>query len=310
MGASRGKAERARERCSLPQAARAHCIPRCARGIRIKDSYVATANFIGVYSSMSARRRQGGAPRKNYWFVWEDQQGRHIVQMLDAAYNPIGAPERISDHEFSQLYRLESSIFVTPISKLEIPDAPPDETAGAPDRQPVSLDIPEELVEPAGRGGARQMEEAAILDRSLRDEFATAMSRLQRGEKAAAVNALERLANRREGIVPAHKHMFTDFAVNLRKSRLPAVAFKFYERALELSPEDSNAYFNMARIMFDLGDYAGTEKHLQQALNLDVEFAAARRFLEYLEQSRPGKNKKRGTGKKDDAGKSLSLTLK
>lgn len=237
---------------------------------------MATANYIGVYSSMSiARRQSGGTSRKRYWFVWEDLIGGYIVQLLDAAYKPVDEPQPISAKEFFQSYKLEESIFVTPLTKLEIADR-----LG---KAPVSLDAPEDLATRDNKSETRRrMEEAAALDHSLRNEFDTALTRLQRGEKALAVNAFERLANLREGIVPAHKHAFTDFAVSLRKNRLPAVAFKFYQRALELSPEDSNAYFNMARIMFDLGDYDGTKKHLVQALYLDADFVEARKFLDYL----------------------------
>jgi len=237
---------------------------------------VATANYIGVYSSIpNARRQGGGTPRKRYWYVWEDPLGGYIVQLLDAAYKPIDEPQPVSAKEFFQDFKLEGNIFVTPLTKLEIADR-----LG---KEPVSLDTPEEQAKRDSKSETRRrLEEVAALDRSLRDEFGTALSRLQRGEKTLAVNALERLANLREGVVPAHKHAFTDFAINLRKSRLPAVAFKFYQRALELSPEDSNAYFNMARIMFDLGDYDGTQKHLEQALHLDVDFVEARKFLDYL----------------------------
>ena len=267
-------------------------------GMPPKDTYVATANFIGVYSTSSTQRRQGGnTPRKRFWFAWDDLSGGNIVQLLDAAYKPVGEPQPVNGQEFSQRYRLEASIYVTPLSKLEIAD-----------KADVRPDGPEGGAGPGET--ARKMEAAASLDRDLRGEFATALLRLQRGDKASAINTFERLAARREGIVPAHKHMFTDFAVDLRKSRLPAVAFKFYQRALELSPEDSNAYFNMARIMFDLGDYDGTEKHLQQALNLDVDFAAARDFLEFLTRHRTGRAKNKIARKPAGADAPLSLILK
>lgn len=239
---------------------------------------MAIANYIGVYTDVPAGRRPGGgAPRKRYWFVWDNLSGGYIVQLLNAAYQPVGEPQNISKAEFVLRFSEEDTLFVTPLTKLEVPDPEPDK------KRSVSATLRDGLQrEPIDE----RLVEAARLDKVLRDEFAIALAKLKRGDKASAVNALERLANRREGIIPAHKHTFTDFAVDLRKSRLPAVAFKFYQRALELSPEDSNAYFNMARIMFDLGDYEGTEKHLQQALNLDVEFDYARRFLEYLTRFR------------------------
>jgi hypothetical protein len=40
--------------------------------------------------------------------------------------------------------------------------------------------------------------------------------------------------------------------------------------------------------MFELGDYDGTEKHLQQALYLDFDFVEAHRFLDYLARQRNG----------------------
>lgn len=247
-----------------------------------------TANYIGVYSSVPDGRRQSGtASRKHYWFAWDDLLGGYFVQSLDAAYKPLGTPLPIDAEEFSKNFKLEDNIFVTPIAKLEIADRP--------GKTPVRLDIPEELAKQDNKSEVYQRQvEAVALDQRLRNDFATALARLQRGEKAPAINVFERLASRREGIVPAHKHTFTDFAVSLRKSRLPAVAFKFYQRALELSPEDSNAYFNMARIMFDLGDYNGTERHLQQALNLDVDFVEAQQFLDYLAKQQVTKSYKSG----------------
>jgi tetratricopeptide (TPR) repeat protein len=242
---------------------------------------VATAKYLGVYSSLSTtlQQKSGTAARKICWFAWDDLAGGYIVQKLNAAYKPIDEPSPVSAREFSQCFKLEQSVYVTPLTRLEVADRP--------EKQSVSLDLPDEIAGPGGRVESRERQEAALLlDHSMRDEFAMGLTRLQSGQRAAAVSVFERLANRREGIRPAHKHTFTDFAVNLRKSRLPAVAFKFYQRALELAPGDSNAYFNMARIMFDLGDYDGTEKHLQQALNLDIEFVEARQFLEFLTRHR------------------------
>jgi len=248
---------------------------------------VATASYIGVYSSLTGARRLGGGPRKRYWFVWDDLFGGYIIQPLDAAYKPTGDPFAISAEEFTQNFKIEENIFVTPLVKLEVADR-----SG---KTPVSQDIPKKPAKPESKREIRQRQEAAVaLDRSLREEFATAMNRLQRGEKTLAINAFEHLAKHRKGIVPAHKHTFTYFAVNLRKNHLPVMAFKFYQRALELSPEDSNAYFNMARIMFDLGNYDGTKKHLTQALNLDVHFVEAQKFLDYLDNHRLTKSRKSG----------------
>jgi tetratricopeptide (TPR) repeat protein len=250
---------------------------------------MSAAHFIGVYST-TARRHSGGASRKRYWFVWEIPGGDHVVQLLDAAYKPGDAPVSITKMEFSNRFRLETSIYVTPPGDLDISGL---STRSAErgsdifgDEEPSGKGEPDRKAHAAAAEAAQRMLEAARLDQSLRDDFAVALAKLRRGDKAGALNMLDKLASRREGIVPAHKHTFTAFAVNLRKQQLLATAFKFYQRVLELSPEDSYAYFNMARIMFELGDYDGTEKHLQQALHLDLDFIEAQRFLDYLARQR------------------------
>jgi tetratricopeptide (TPR) repeat protein len=234
---------------------------------------------------MSAVGRQSGsAARKRYWFVWEVTGGEHVVQLLDAAYKPIDKPLPVARTEFFKRFRMETSIFVASPDSLDLSVL--DAAAGRDDIFAEEAE-PEQAARAAPETGQR-MREAARLDQTLRDDFSIALTKLRRGDRASAVNLLDKLANRREGIIPAHKHTFTSFAVKLRKQQMPAVAFKFYQRALELSPEDSYAYFNMARIMFELGDYDGTEKHLQQALYLDFDFVEAHRFLDYLARQRNG----------------------
>jgi tetratricopeptide (TPR) repeat protein len=234
---------------------------------------------------MSAFGRQSGsAARKRFWFVWEVSGGEHVVQLLDAAYKPLDKPLPVSRTDFSKRFRLETSVFVTPPDSLDLSAL---DAAARGDDIFAGKAEPEQPVRAAPEISQR-MREAARLDQTLRDDFAIALAKLRRGDRASAINLLDKLANRREGIIPAHKHTFTSFAVKLRKQQMPAVAFKFYQRALELSPEDSYAYFNMARIMFELGDYDGTEKHLQQALYLDFDFIEAHRFLDYLARQRSG----------------------
>lgn len=81
-----------------------------------------------------------------------------------------------------------------------------------------------------------------------------------------------------EGIVVAHKHMFTDFGMDLRKSQLNDLALTSFRRALELSPDDSHALFNVGRALYELGKYREADEYLDRALNLEPDLACARRL--------------------------------
>ena len=116
------------------------------------------------------------------------------------------------------------------------------------------------------------------LDRSLRAEFAMNIMRLRRGDKNGAVQAFRRMVGVSEGIVVAHKHMFTDFGMDLRKSQLNDLALTSFRRALELSPDDSHALFNVGRALYELGKYREADEYLDRALNLEPDLACARRL--------------------------------
>lgn len=120
------------------------------------------------------------------------------------------------------------------------------------------------------------------LDRSLRAEFAMNVMRLRRGDKNGAVRAFRRMVGVSDGIVAAHKHMFTDFGMDLRKSQLNDLALSSFQRALDLAPDDSHALFNVGRVLYELGKYREAGKYLDRALNLEPDLACALRLKEKI----------------------------
>lgn len=120
------------------------------------------------------------------------------------------------------------------------------------------------------------------LDRSLRAEFAMNVMRLRRGDEKEAVRAFRRMVEVSDGIVTAHKHMFTDFGIDLRKSRLTELALSSFRRALDLSPDDSHALFNVARVLYELGQYREAGEYINKALKLEPDLTCARRLKEKI----------------------------
>lgn len=238
------------------------------------------AVFKGVYSSSSGLQPDGStATRKRLWFVWEDPRGGYHVQMLDAARQPKGQKRHVNAKELEAFFTFEPGELTMPLRATG---------DGARDAAPVSAaaDDADASAPGASHAGIRTSGAAALpmqeMERAMRADFALALARLVRGDREAAIAALQELANQSEGLVPAHKYMFTDFGINLRKSKLPEIALKHHMRALDLSPNDSHAHFNVARAFYELGDMDRAERHLETSLSLSPELEASRRFLDFL----------------------------
>lgn len=128
----------------------------------------------------------------------------------------------------------------------------------------------------------KNYERAAQLDNETRTDFALAITRWRRGDKDRSMVAFKSILKLNEDIMPPHKHMFTDFAIDLRKCALTTLAKEFYRRAVALAPDDCNALFNLARIYFETGEIHSAVDTLDKALVLEPDFDYALRFRRFL----------------------------
>lgn len=120
------------------------------------------------------------------------------------------------------------------------------------------------------------------VEEQLRSDFSLALIRLQTN-RDKALESLNKIADNNTRFEKKHKFMFSDFGTALRRRRLYALAFRFHERAKELSPDDEHILFNMARAMFDAGKIDQARKYLQQAVAMSKDFQAGSDFLEFIE---------------------------
>lgn len=124
------------------------------------------------------------------------------------------------------------------------------------------------------------------IEHAMRAEFATALARLRIGQKERAITQIDDLLSRERPHEPSFRHMFTEFGINLRKSKLPDMALRSHMEARSLSPEDSHILFNAARATYDLGNIEKTRDFLKLALALSPDLEPARRFLDFLDRKR------------------------
>lgn len=240
--------------------------------------------FIGVYSRNSQGYGKGGVlARRALFFVWDIGEGSYVAQELNKAFIPQGGPRLISLAQLKTGFQLEPNVLAAPMSMPDLSGLGVGKKPGARPEEDISASDLREL-ESARR--SRQVEN------DMRGNFDKAVRALSRPrDRKGALVALEHLANATEGVVPAHKHMFRDFGVTLRKKSLPELALQCAKRVLELSPNDDHAHFNMARVLSILGLYDQADSHLKEAVRLDKSEPIYRRMQEYI-LSQQGKGRR------------------
>ena len=166
------------------------------------------------------------------------------------------------------------------------------------------------------------LEQAALLDPSLsRAQFHLGRAYLQTGRPAEAGRAFERALvldpqnetvqqllvdalNRSEQFQradtytfkfletkPDNLYLINQRGIALRKLGKYNEAIDVYRRAISLSRDDENLFFNLGRSLFDLGDYKRAAIAVKRALSLNPEFPEAAGLMEKIKIMMDGKPK-------------------
>ncbi|WP_320006038.1 tetratricopeptide repeat protein [Maridesulfovibrio sp.] len=93
---------------------------------------------------------------------------------------------------------------------------------------------------------------------------------------------ISKLLNNDSVFMERQRHEFNLFAISLRKESLFEEAITFYNRAIEINPNDENLHFNAARAYFDAGDFDNALSHLDEALEVSPELGVASMFKKYI----------------------------
>jgi tetratricopeptide (TPR) repeat protein len=237
------------------------------------------AVFLGTYVTRGPVPGQDNrtvkSQMKQYWFVWQDSVANvFLIQKLDSRYRAEGEPVLLPTNTFRSAFSREPRVTVKPDISPDVADYL--DKAFALGRKPAQTVV-------TGKPSAAKARLALspeMADREMRAAFARNIMRFRRGDLANATAEFKEIAAITENIIPAHKHTFTDFGINLRKSHLFDAAVSHFQRVVELAPDDSHAQFNLARILYETGGYQKAAEHARKALDLEPELSYARRLLE------------------------------
>ncbi|WP_343219570.1 tetratricopeptide repeat protein [Pseudodesulfovibrio sp. JC047] len=234
----------------------------------------------GVFSSQSLNKVGTGttvrkAIQKSYWFAEEaapDEQGRGImVQPLNNNNIPSGPKERYSLSEFLGKFNPELEYYQAEVfPRIQEMNS--------------TLKRAEQQREQGALYSAQFEYEATLSfdEQNVRANFGLGLTYMERGESEKAADIFERVVDLDAAFAPEHKHLFNEFGINLRKSKLTDQAVEYYSRALEISKNDENLYYNIARAYYEQGDKDACLHNLHTALRLKPGHKEANKFLKYI----------------------------
>ena len=231
----------------------------------------------GVFSTQEVRRVGTGTTtrktvQKTFWYL--EQHGNEIdCQPLNTNYVPSGPKRKITLDELIAKFSPEPEFYLNSVfPKMQ--------------EMQRSVDNGDEHRE-KGENFAAEYEYSRALkvdEENVRANFGIGLTYLERGDNAKAQDIFQRLVKLEAAFEPEHKHLYNEFGINLRKSKMLQESFEYYQRALELSPSDENLYMNMARVLLELKDINQCVDYLLKALELAPRHETSLKFLAWLIQ--------------------------
>ncbi|WP_320171295.1 tetratricopeptide repeat protein [Maridesulfovibrio sp.] len=212
-----------------------------------------------------------------YYFVEQVDADLFQVRPLNNNFVPTGDPEEISRDDLLKEYNPEPEMY----HKQVLPNMKElQKTLARADRYRKQ-----------GNSFSAEMEYTNALkvdELNVRGNFGVGLCLMERGEKERANDIFARLIAMDAPFAGEHKHMFNEFGINLRKSKMIPQAVEYYARALSLSPNDEHLRYNLARAYFDAKEYGKARKELQTSLETNPDFDEAKKFIAYLDKNKLG----------------------
>lgn len=205
------------------------------------------------------------------FFVEEQVDGRIGIQPLSATYVPTGELKFISKNELLERLLPEPEIYMNKVYPAI--------------RQVMATlsNAERHLNEGNTFCAEYEFKNALRIDEdNIRGTFGLGMIYLERGELEKGDLVFRRLVNMKGTYLKRHKHLFNDFGIKLRKSKMYRQALKYYSRAYSLSKDDEHLLYNMGRTLYEKGRYKASLVFVQRALRLKADFELASHLLAIL----------------------------
>ncbi|WP_027720373.1 tetratricopeptide repeat protein [Maridesulfovibrio zosterae] len=212
-----------------------------------------------------------------YYFVEQTDENLFQVRPLNNNFVPTGDPEGIDREELLKDYTPEPEMY----HKQVLPNMKDlQKTLARADRHRKQ-----------GNTFSAEMEYTSAIkvdEYNVRGNFGVGLCLMERKETERANDIFARLISMDAPFASEHKHMFNDFGISLRKSKMIPQAVQYYSKAIELSPDDEHLRYNLARAHFEDKAYDKAREDLNVCLELNPDFEEAKKFVAYLDKNKLG----------------------
>jgi tetratricopeptide (TPR) repeat protein len=238
----------------------------------------------GVFSTLAGSSVGVGTTakqtlQKTYWFVKELESGDIEVQPLNSNDVPSGLKHTVSKVAFLNDFEPEPEYY----AEVVLPNIRGlDATIK---RGEKHRDLSENYSAEYEFNSAVKIDE-----QNVRANFGLGLTYLDRGETERANALFKRLVDIDAIYEAAHKHLFNEFGMGLRKNGMIDQALEYYHKAESLCKRDENLCLNIARAYFEKSDVKGCLKYLKRSLKINPSHEEAGRFLEYMQEIGYGKD--------------------
>ena len=230
----------------------------------------------GVFSSQEVKKvGTGTTTRKTvskiFWFVEEQEDESIVVQSINANYVPTGVKKTITKEVLLEKYSPEPEFYASTVypKMKELSDTLDSADAARKNGEIFSAEF--------------EYNHALKIDvGNVRANFGIGLTYLERGDTEKAKNIFDRLVNLEGAYSEEHKHLFNEFGINLRKSKMYSQATEYYNRALALNKTDENLCINLARVHLEQKEYEECFNALALALQISPKNEIAVKFINWL----------------------------
>ena len=234
----------------------------------------------GVFSTQEVHKVGTGTTtrksiRKSFWYCIEldsgDNAGKLEVQPLNVNYIPSGPKRIIEKENFLTEFSPEPEFYMSTVfpRMREVT-----KTVARGERHRSNGELFSAEME---FGNALKVDEE-----NVRANFGLGLTYMQRGENAKAENILNRIVKLDAAFDQEHKHLFNEFGIQLRKNKMFGDAIAYYTRALELSTQDENLYYNIARAHLENKDPVAAVDCLIKGLEINPRLEESAKFLLWM----------------------------
>lgn len=221
-----------------------------------------------IGSGTTARR----VKQQVYFFAQQVDDNLVYLQGLNHENVPFGRKTEITKDQLLQDYLPEPSLYNEVMSKLR-------EVQKALARGEKFRKRGETFTAEFEFNKALQLDE-----QNVRANFGIGMCYMQRGEEEKAREVFDRIIKIDAAFEDEHKHLFNEYGITLRKKKMYQEAADYYQRAIELSADDENLYYNLARAEFENENYKASLYAALQCLTIAPEHPEGLKLKAYIEK--------------------------